>query len=366
MKISSTISLTLVILLVTGVVACNALSVPAANYPRDTLQTVFENTLDDKSPVGIVGAVRYPDGRIDVAAAGMSTETDALTTDMALGLGSATKTFTAALIFRLVDQGVLSLDDTLADLVPDVVGPNIPGNITVRHLLEHSSGLYDPITDSVIEEVLANPDKRYSIESQIDRMQAPIAEVGSIHSYSNMNYMLLGHIIETATGQSYDAVLRNEILDPLELDSIFLGGFEELRGEVGHSWVNGESLATMSQNGIGTMAWASGALFATPADATAWFATLFGGDVLSTASLAEMLTFFSGEDDDFGRGIFRTQRDGRTLYFHTGQTISYNSTLVYDAETGVTVAVIANHMDSPDTTPIAFQLVSNAASSLSK
>lgn len=150
-------------------------------------------------------------------------------------IASTTKLYTSALVLQLVERDVLTLDDRLLDRVDPalVAGLHVRGGvdrtdtITVRHLLAHTSGLpdyfqgRDPAGRSLERELLDSGDRAWTLEEALGRArrQGAIFDPGARGRarYSDTNYQLLGRVIETATGSTYEAALRAGILEPLGL-----------------------------------------------------------------------------------------------------------------------------------------------------
>ena len=143
---------------------------------------------------------------------------------------SITKTFTAVLVLQLVDEGVLSLDDTVADWLDDPAVARIPNveQITLRQLLTHTSGVYDYFAqDSPFwQDAYLGEDADWSRVWTPEELlayadgaaHAPDFAPGEGVRYSNTGYILLGLIVEEATGQAFADRLHQQILDPLGLD----------------------------------------------------------------------------------------------------------------------------------------------------
>ena len=175
--------------------------------------------------------------------------------DDSFHLASITKTFTAVATLRLVDQGKLSLDATLKDVLGDAVA-RIPyaDRITVAQLLDHSSGIYPTNNDmDYLTTVLgpkADPKRVWTLQQMIaladkDRQQ-PVDAPGAGHHYSDTNYMLLGMIVEKLTGRSLKAQVTRTILQPLGMNATYYYS-DRLKGAQGLSTtrtVQGYLLAT--------------------------------------------------------------------------------------------------------------------------
>jgi D-alanyl-D-alanine carboxypeptidase len=135
--------------------------------------------------------------------------------------GSIAKTFVATATLQLAEEGRFSLDDPITAVLPASETARFPqaGQITVRMLLDHTSGLAEWIDPAFDRGVAAHPHRRYTVDELLDRAAAkpPTGAPGERFSYSNTDYNVLGLIIEHATGQSWRDVVRQRILAPLHL-----------------------------------------------------------------------------------------------------------------------------------------------------
>ena len=244
-------------------------------------------------------------------------------------LGSASKMITAVAILQLVDQGLVGLDDMLADYVDfDVATP-----ITIRHLLQHKSGLGD--TDKiyetcdpneVMEGLAALAASRYNLEP------------GIRGSYSTNGFNMLSLVMSSATGLTAAEVLRQNIFEPLGMTSSFFTGVEDgpplAVGE--ESWDPDCAAESMD---IGT----GGGFASSAADLDIFMRSLFDGDILSSESLTEMTTVDSNVNGfDYGLGIgvlYPPDGGGEPLYGHWG-TFGWDAGSLYDPIDRRTIAVL--------------------------
>ncbi len=157
---------------------------------------------------GVVVGIRFGDGEPLIVADGLDAGGDTpLSVDATFEIASITKTFTAALVLDLIDEGVLRLDD------PSAYVPSFPNadRITIRHLLTHTSGLYPqwvemgdtPYGDAAVALVVEDLERRFTIEEALDAVKdRPLQfEPGGGVQYSNVNTILLGAVIEAVTGE---------------------------------------------------------------------------------------------------------------------------------------------------------------------
>lgn len=159
------------------------------------------------------------------------------------GIGSNTKTFTATVVLQLEAEGKLSLDDTVEKWLPGVVDSNgySGANITIRELLNHSSGLPDYMGGLVATEYFANisPNAIYAPQTLVSTAlssRAPISAPGATFSYANTNYVLAGMIIQAVTGNTPGTEITNRIIQPLGLTGTSFPATNQLTGDFLHGY----------------------------------------------------------------------------------------------------------------------------------
>lgn len=276
--------------------------------------------------------------------------------EMIFGAGSITKSFMAALMLQLAEEKKLTLDDTLGQWLPNVVAnaaPRIPGGVTIRQLLNHTSGIHN-CTDGkgFRAALLADFGKRWSFEDILSHVEAPYFAPGTGWEYSNTGYILLGLIGARAADAPVVSELQRRFFRPLGLRSTFLEGEETVVGELahGHSGLFGvekQDISSKPRTAIASAAGTAGAIMSTSEDLARWAQALFGGGVLLPESLQQMLTFVkTGDDDDdpeYGLGVARLQDPTLgEMWFHTGGTPGYAAVVVYLPQSRTSVALLAN------------------------
>ena len=274
-------------------------------------------------------------------------------TDTKFRIGSITKQFTAAAILMLEERGRLKVDDPVKTLMPDA--PEAWDDITIFHLLTHTSG---------IPSFTGFPDYKTlklsetTVEKSVERFRdEPLEfEPGEKWRYSNSGYLLLGHLVEKASGQSYEEFLRENIFDPLGMND---SGYDSNSAIIPRR----ASGYSPSKNGIVNAAFvhmsiphAAGALYSTVEDLLRWERGLFGGKVLSPESLAKMTEPFK---NDYAMGVGVRTRDGKKVIDHGGGIEGFNTFLAYYPEDDVTAVALSN-LNSPAPGRIARQLAALA------
>jgi D-alanyl-D-alanine carboxypeptidase len=303
-------------------------------------QAALENARAEQALPGLAMAVAYRDERRSwVSATGSSnlaTETAWLPSDESR-IGSVTKTFTAAIVMQLVDEGLLSLDDAIETHVPGwYEGP------TLRQLLAHTSGIasYNYVGGFDMSRAWT-PEEL--VQWAFDHEPALRFTPGSSWDYSNTNYVLLGMVIERVTGMSYADVLRARIFEPLELDMRLAASGDDSPELV--RCYEGSPPVDSSTSDNPSYGWAAGAIVSTPSDLARWIVALYGGEVVSGASLAAMTTpsGVTGPDvEDYGLGTIIENGDEQTLVGHTGGIGGYQTHAFYLVDQRVAVVLMAN------------------------
>ncbi|MER0240516.1 serine hydrolase domain-containing protein [Streptomyces sp. HSW2009] len=271
----------------------------APHRPQDTVgQGLVHLVRDDQYPAALA-ATTEPDGRTRNQVAGVA---DLRTGAKAplngrVRAGSNTKTFTAAVVLQLVGEGKVGLDQPVDRYLPGLVrGEGIDGrNITVRQLLQHTSGLPDyvpylgDITGSE-RHTYVQPRTTLDLGLAHKALFAP----GAGWEYSNTNYTLAGLIIEKVTGRPLAEEITRRIIDRIGLrHTTFPGvGDERIPGPHPRGYYAdkaGAPLQDMTELDP-SWGWAAGQLISTPADLNRFFTALLGGELLAPAQLAEMRT----------------------------------------------------------------------------
>ena len=247
--------------------------------------------------------------------------------DEPLLIGSVTKTFVAAAILQLAEEGRLDLDDALEDHLPGM--SSISGRITIRQLLDHTSGLADVFNDTTRKGLEDHPEHAWTTAEVFKTIHAPWYQPGEGWAYANTNYYLLGLVIERITGSSLADELQARLLEPLGLSHTrVLTEAADDGGPLAPAWA--------------TIFWASGAMTASAADLAHWGDALYDGSVLSDGSGDAMIKL---NRDDYGLGSQRIKVPGAVGYGHTGMLNTYTTILVYLPKQDVTVALLVNRTE---------------------
>ncbi|MCP4414892.1 MAG: beta-lactamase family protein [Gammaproteobacteria bacterium] len=328
----------------------------------EKLQNALDNGLESFNGKGVSAAVIKPDGEIWSGVSGVSHGTMPITPDMLFGTGSMGKMFTAVTILELVEEGLLSLDDSLHEWLP--VYPNIDSTINIRQLLNHTSGLPNPGEHpDYVTAMFAEPMRFWTPEETITSFTVePLFPKGTDWHYSNINYILLGMIIEQVTGSEIATVFRNRLFDPLNLNGTYFAEEEAIVGTMAHAWFdldgdgNLEDISSFPITAIYSTGWTAGAQFSTAEDLANWSHALFyNRNVLSQPILDQMLTFHSpctGEEflaAGYGLGVTKFQPglfNNLVVWGHGGDGFGYTAFCLYLPNYGVSIGIMDNTDDA--------------------
>ena len=249
-------------------------------------------------------------------------------------IGSITKTFTAVMIMQLIEQGKLSLDTKLSEYFPNVKNAE---SITVGQLLGHRSGVGSMTDDPTYKDWFTDEKDRDEMVEIIVR-QPTVFEPGEQQRYSNSNYVLLGYILEKATGKPYADLLQTQVCEPAGLTRT-----EYMKPASGESNVarsfrrTGKDWEPESQTDP-SVPHGAGAIMSTASDLTRFADALFGGKLIGKESLDEMTPDGLG----MGNGLFAFPFGQKRAYGHNGGIDGFQSNLGYFPEDKVAVAMITN------------------------
>ena len=274
--------------------------------------------------------------------------------------GSIMKPFVSVVILQLVEEGLLSLDDPMPTVLSENVTAKFANSdqITVRMLLNHTSGLPEFVTDVVYAEIAANPTRVWEEDEWLDIAadQVPYFTPGQGWKYSNTDYVLLGLVIEQTTGHSWREEVRERIIEPLNLENTLLPepGDLSIPGNHarGYHAMNG---ALVDLTGVDpSMAGAAGgsALVTTTADLARFLNAVLTGELFQSAgTLNEMLAFVDAPDEAgvpywYGLGMEKyVLPGGIEMIGHSGSTAGFSADVSSIPTLNITVAAAFNIQD---------------------
>jgi len=307
---------------------------------------IAQTEIDAKRAVGLTIGVARGDETLHLKGYGLADIENALpaTSASVYRIGSITKTFTAAAIMLLVEDGKLSLDDPLTKFLPEYPGPG--GKATVRNLLQHTSGIFS-FTDAANHRQTMRDDMNHQqILKRFTGHDLHFAP-GDDYRYCNSGFYLLGMIIEKVSGMSYEKFLGQRIFEPLELSSITYGRHAKIipnRARGYSLW--GERLVNAPYVSM-TKPFSAGALVSNAGDLLQWSRALSRNDLLKPDSLKKMITpgrRTDGKAFAYGLGCQVETLDGHQVVRHGGGIPGFVTewTLFPDSELSVVVLTNTN------------------------
>ncbi len=262
---------------------------------------------------------------------------------MVFRIASLSKQFTATAILILVERGAVCLDDNIKEYLPNYPGHEQP--ITIRHLLTHTSGIPDTYANPKRQDV-----KRDDLppEAVIDLFNNEPLEFtpGSQFKYVNSGYFLLGQIIETVSGLTYEQFLKDVIFEPLGMEATQTEPvYRIIPGRVsGYNFVEGEFIRCGFLNMDHIQG--PGNLRSTVDDLAKWDAALYTESLLPDDTL-EMLwtptTLSNGETTNYGFGMGIGELEGLHMIAHRGNINGFDAYSLRLPESQIYVAVLMNH-----------------------
>jgi D-alanyl-D-alanine carboxypeptidase len=308
---------------------------------RDVLDEALKSLVAAGAP-GAIGYVRTGEDR-HYAAAGYANVARHERADarQRFRIASNTKAFTAVVVLQLVGEGRLSLDAPVSHWLPEM-----PPDITVRQLLNHTSGLYDPTTEKEFWTPYLSGDRGYVYRPK-DLVTRALAHA-RVPGYSNTNYLVAGQLIEKVTGRSAVSELYRRILVPLHLvDTSFPTVDPTIHGRHLHGYaLDGRTDMTVLSPSYD---WTAGALVSTVDDLARFQRALFNGTLLPPAELRELKTTAEVEGVAMGLGVDRLElpceTGTRVVWATSGGGPGYNSYAMTTEDTSRQLVVAMNVYD---------------------
>ena len=271
-------------------------------------------------------------------------------------LASLTKQFTAMAIMLLVHDGKLSYDKSLTDIFPDF--PGYGRAITVRQLLNHTSGLED------YEDLMSRPDPSLPLEETqihdlgvlglLKRQTSTKFPPGSKWAYSNSGYVVLGLMVEKVSGESFPDFLERRVFSPLAMTSTvaYVRGKNQVSDRAyGHSLEGGTWKETDQSPTSATLG--DGGVYSSIADLAKWDRalaqnTLLGRDEMQAALTPVRVPGVAGPDGEaaqYGFGWFLNPYRGHARMWHYGETVGFRTAIERFTPDGLTIMILSNRAD---------------------
>ena len=327
---------------------------------KKAMQALFDDWLDGAGK-GFSGVLSASDsqGVLAQKARGERNRAESLPNraDTAFGIAAGTKMFTGLAVCKLMDEKKLSLHDKLCDLVSFDLG-EIDRRVTVFHLLTHTSGIGDYI-DEDAEDCEAQlqalydtyPVQLWTRLSYYLQMIAPLPPKfapGERYCYSNAGFVLLGLVIEAASGLPYQQFVQEQIIAPCGLTHTGFYRADALPHNAAHGYMLDENTAEWRTNiySLPIMGGSDGGLFTCAADLDTLWRAVFANRILSAEMTAAFLKPQVIRDEEsgkgYGLGVYTVQRDNQTAYYAVGGDFGVDFFTAYFPQSGIAVSALGN------------------------
>ena len=330
----------------------------AGNEDEGPLQRALERLVSSEGgPPGIIVVVTRGKA-VDVHTAGVSNLDSRRPIHIHdhMRLASVAKAFSGAAALSLVASGQLSLDDTIRQWLPELAQTWWP--VTLAQLLNHTSGISDYTEEdafltALFKSLQSPPSPRELLAFLAGK--PPTFTPGTQYRYSNSDNIIVGLMVEAATTQPYEDVLKDRVYRPLKLTSTSLPNGSELPQPYVRGYnVQDNPPSDVSRFFAAGWAWASGGIVSTPADATRFVRGYVSGALTDQKTRAAQFQFRLGESDPPGPGVnsaglalFRYETPCGTVYGHTGNTAGYTQFVAATADGRRSVVVSINGQITP-------------------
>jgi CubicO group peptidase (beta-lactamase class C family) len=258
-------------------------------------------------------------------------------------IGSITKQFTSSAIMKLVEQGKLKLDDDMSKYLPQF--PLHGKRVTIRHLLNHTSGIHSYTSSPEWQKTWNNPLTPDAIVKFVANDTFDFAP-GAAYRYNNTGYVLLGMVIEKVSGQKYANYLDAQFFKPLGLKQTSYCPSKTTDPAFALGYSKGPTGTTRAQFLDLSHPFSAGALCSTVGDLAKWQRALDNGKVVSAQSYALMTTadtLNSGRKINYGFGLVPGMYNGHKTISHTGGINGFATAATYVPDDSLSIVVYTNY-----------------------
>jgi D-alanyl-D-alanine carboxypeptidase len=278
--------------------------------------------------------------------------------------------FVSTMVLRLYEKGEVGLDDPIKAYVPSYL-PSAD-KVTIRELLGHTSGYEDAEGYPSIIRWLNDPNFHWTRDIVLRRVKPVHFKPGSKFEYSNTNYVMLGAVLEHASGVTVDGLFNQLIADPLNLESQtdfarlasyaprIAHGYDVENNKLVDTFVGAQDLGVPT--GDWGPVWTDGGIVASGAGVARFTDALYGGRILRPATLAQMLR--PGPDGSYGLGTLHLRFNGHTWQGHDGFYSGFTTETFYDFSRRMTITVLTNRTDNSDPAAAIWNHLASAVDSL--
>jgi CubicO group peptidase (beta-lactamase class C family) len=327
----------------------NSAAVAGQGFDAQKMNDLFDVLESNNKMMGVITITR--DGKIVYQRAlGYSRISDAAkiknSDETKFRIGSLTKTFTAAMIFQLIDERKLTLQTKLSKFFPQIANAD---KITIEQMLMHRSGIHNFSLDVDYQEWKIKAHTKKELLARFAGYK-PEFNPNEKEIYSNTPYVLLAYIIESLTRSTYDRQLRERIVRKIGLKNTYAGGDIDPAKNEAHSYAYANSRWNQIQHSTRmTNASGAGSIVSTTADINRFLAALFDNKLISAESLQAMTTPLLITGDDMAKGIDRMAFNNKTKtgFTYDGSIDAFGSVYFYVPSDKLAVAITSNGQNYP-------------------
>lgn len=271
-----------------------------------------------------------------------------VTPDTVFQLGSLSKSFLAALVIDLADTGRLSLDAPLRRHLPDF--DRLPANLRLHDLLDHTSGVREPLTEPDFVAGIMDPDRSSAEMLALLRRLPNDFPPGARWSYSNANYLLLAQLVEWMTGMPYQEALAERFFEPLGLTSMRHCAPQPERSDQARGYSKGPD--GLEPAPLANMEWmrGDGALCGSARDVARWLRALPSGEMLSEHAMERLWqrrTLADGTRLDYANGFSLIPFGERAKFAHVGSGPGFSGSAALYPYDELVIVVLGNRGGIP-------------------
>jgi D-alanyl-D-alanine carboxypeptidase len=308
---------------------------------------------------GISVAIVMPDGSTWLGVSGLADVSTGrpVTTSTSFAIASISKTFTAALVLTLAEEGRIDLDAPVRTYLPTL--KKVGSRVLVRHLLDHTSGLRDYFFHASIDRaLLTNPDRRWDAADALRYVGKAYFKPGAGWHYSNTNYLVLGLLAEAVGHAPLGDQIRTRFLRPFGLDRTWYQPAERAAEDVAHGYRFTSSARSAKPidlsdgtpivpfTAVITAAGGAGGYASDARDLARWARALYGGPLLAPETVMRMVDGTAAAAYKaripYGLGVQLLDIDGHRTLGHSGRLLGFRSAVRYLPDAEVSIAVLTN------------------------
>lgn len=264
-------------------------------------------------------------------------------------LASVTKQFTAMSVLLLIERGDLKINSTLKEIFPDF--PDYGNDITIKHLLQHTSGLID--YEDLIPDTATIQVKDKDVLDLIMQTDSTYFAPGSQHRYSNTGYALLALTVEKISGKPFRDYLKENIFSPLGMDNTiaFENGINEVKSRaLGYTIIKADEIELTDQS-ITSAVLGDGGIYSSLNDLYKWDQSLYSDKLIEKKYLEESWTAGTtneGTEFPYGYGWHLEEFLNNKVVYHTGSTRGFRNIIYRIPDKNFTVVILTNRNSGPE------------------